>query len=254
MLLGTSMGGARPKAVIEDDGALCIAKFSREDDRWNHPKTEHGLLELARTCGLSVADSRLSTIGGRDVLFVRRFDRDRAENGNYRRHRLVSALTLLQSDESERSKWSCLLLADEIRRVSAEPAKDLEELFRRMCFNALVSNLDDHPRNHAIIAKDADWRLSPAYDLTPSPVVSRDRRDLAMVCGTSGRFANEINLLSGHGRFLLNAEQASHILYAMKETIGGEWQPAMRRAGVSDQDCDRISGAFLYPGLSYDAR
>ncbi|MCZ6829760.1 MAG: HipA domain-containing protein, partial [Gammaproteobacteria bacterium] len=136
MRLGTSMGGARPKTVVEEDSALWIAKFSREDDRWNYPRVEHGLLELARTCGLNVADSKLSTVGDRDVLLVRRFDRDQAENGSYRRHRLVSGLTLLHSDESDRSKWSYLLLADEIRRVSAEPEKDLEELFQRMSFSA----------------------------------------------------------------------------------------------------------------------
>jgi serine/threonine-protein kinase HipA len=118
---------------------------------------------------LNVADSKITTVAGKDVLLVRRFDRDTADNG-YRRHRMVSALTLLRSDDDPSSKenWSYLLLADEIRRTSASPKADLRELFARMCFNAIVSNLDDHPRNHAILAKDKDWHLSPAYDLTPS--------------------------------------------------------------------------------------
>ena len=108
-------------------------------------------------------------------LLVRRFDRERLDTG-YRRHRMVSALTLLRTGDSpvDRRDWSYLLLADEIRRASADPHTDLRELLGRMCFNATVSNLDDHPRNHAVIAGDRGWRLSPAFDLTPSPVVALD--------------------------------------------------------------------------------
>ena len=252
MLLGTSMGGARPKAVVEDNGDLWIAKFSRQDDKWDLPRAEHGLMQLAAKCAIDVADTKLTTIGNRSALLVRRFDREKSENG-YRRHRLVSALTLLKSDENEREKWSYLLLADEIRRVSSEPEHDLAELFRRMCFNTLVSNTDDHPRNHAILAKTSSWRLSPAYDLTPTPSISKDRRDLAMACGTSGRYANKINLLSAHGRFLLDPEQASSILNGMIDIVKGEWQSQMRRAGLTENDCTRIASAFLYEGLFYDS-
>ena len=163
LLLGTSMGGARPKAVVEDESGLWIAKFGHDDDRWNQPRVEHGLLCLARACGLNVPDSRIDTVGERDVLLVRRFDRDRTDAG-YRRHRMASAMTLLRSGDSfhDRDDWSYLLLADEIRRASARPDDDLRELFDRMCFNAAISNLDDHPRNHAILAKGRQWRLSPA--------------------------------------------------------------------------------------------
>ncbi len=253
MLLGTSMGGARPKTVVEDEGDLWLAKFSRQDDRWNHPRSEHGLLELARACGLSVADSQITTVGGRDVLLVRRFDRDRAGDG-YRRHRMVSALTLLQSDDdpAARRDWSYILLADEIRRVSAEPEEDLRELFARMCFNAAVSNLDDHPRNHAVLAKEHGWRLSPAFDLTPAPVIAAARRDLAMTCGSAGRYANRENLLSQHGRFLLAEEHATQIVDDVVETVRAQWRPTMRRAGVSEGDCDAIARAFLYEGFFYE--
>ncbi len=184
LLLGTSMGGARPKTVVQDGHDLWLAKFSRNDDRWNHPRVEHAMLTLAQSCDLKTADSRIDTIGDRDVLLVRRFDRDWAQTG-YRRHRMVSALTLLRAGDSpgERQNWSYLLLADELRRVSADPESDLRELFARICFNAATSNLDDHPRNHAVIAKERDWRLSRAYDLSPTPVIAKDRRDLAMICG-----------------------------------------------------------------------
>ena len=252
LLVGSGMGGARPKVVVEETDDLWIAKFSRPDDRWNHPRAEHGLLNLAGTCGLDVAESKLTTVAGRDVLLVRRFDRDRAKNRAYRRHRQVSALTLLQSEESDRSRWSYLLFADELRRSSANPTDDLMELFVRMSFNAIVSNIDDHPRNHAILAKDRDWRLSPAYDLTPTPQISRDSRNLAMACGTHGRTARRQNLLSGHGRFLLERDHAESIVDSMVNAVRSEWHATMRRAGLSEPDCERIASAFLYDGFFYD--
>ena len=258
LLLGTSMGGARPKAVVEYEGGLWIAKFGRTDDRWNESRVEHGMLALARACGLDVADSRIETVGGRDVLLVRRFDRDREDDGRttagYRRHRMVSALTLLRTGDglADRGDWSYLMLADEVRRASARPEDDLRELFGRICFNAAVSNLDDHPRNHALLAKGRQWRLSPAYDLTPSPVVARERRDLAMACGRFGRYANRANLLSGHGRFLLERTAAAALFDGIARTVRAGWPTEMRRAGVSARDCEAIRPAFLYDGLFYE--
>ena len=253
LLLGTSIGGARPKAVVQDEQGLWIAKFGRSDDRWNHPRVEHGMLTLARACGLDVADSRVERIGHRDVLLVRRFDRERT-GGGYHRHRMVSASTLLQSgdDVGERRDWSYLLLADEVRRASVRPAEDLRELFGRMCFNAVVSNLDDHPRNYAILARGRQWQLSPAFDLVPSPVNSRERRDLAMVCGRFGRYANRTNLLGGHGRFLLDEAEAEMLFERILGTVREGWQAEMRRAGVGDRDCRAIASAFVCVGLFLD--
>ena len=252
LLLGTSMGGARPKAVVQDNHGLWIAKFGRNDDRWNHPRVEHGMLTLARTCGLDTADSRLETVAERDVLLVRRFDRER-EDAGYRRHRMVSALTLLRTGDShgERGDWSYPLLADEVRRASAAPEENLRELFGRMCFNAAVSNLDDHPRNHAVLASGRQWRLSPAFDLTPAPVVALERRDLAMICGRYGRYANRTNLLSDHGRFLLDQAEATAVFERTARTVREQWRTHMRRAGVTERDCEAIRGAFLYDGLFY---
>jgi serine/threonine-protein kinase HipA len=252
ILIGTSMGGARPKAVVEHEQNLWIAKFSRYDDRWNHPRVEHGLLRLAQKCGISVAENRITNIGGRDVILVRRFDRERTEKG-YQRHRMVSALTLLQSDDSPTSRrdWSYILFADELRRISRMPEADLRELFARMCFNAAVSNIDDHPRNHAILAKSRDWELSPAFDLTPTSMIGMERRDLAMACGDRGRYANKNNLLSQHGRFLLNKEDATTILNKIVETVRNSWRPVMKESGVSNIDCKMIETAFLYKGFFY---
>jgi len=253
LLEGTSMGGARPKAVVENDEGLWIAKFNRSDDRWNYARIEHAMLVLARACGLTTAESRVVSIGARDVLLVKRFDREKTEAG-YQRARMVSALTLLRTDDSPQfmDKWSYVVLAEELRRVSAEAKKDATELFRRMCFNALISNTDDHPRNHAIIAKSHDWKLSPAYDLTPTPHVSIERRDLAMICGDQGRLANATNLLSQAARFLLPEEDARSIVEAMKDRVKRTWYETARSAGVSEKDCERIAGAFVYPGFDLE--
>ncbi|MDE0192860.1 MAG: HipA domain-containing protein [Gammaproteobacteria bacterium] len=262
---GTSLGGARPKAMVADADALWIAKFARRDDRWNVPRAEHAMLALARKCGIASADSRIAAFGDRDALLVPRFDRDwqgpdyaRSSRedplpgeGGFRRARVVSASTVLQTDDSvtERGRWSYLLFADEIRRIVADARSDLRELFTRMCFNAAISNLDDHPRNHAIVAKRRAWRLAPAYDLTPSPVLATERRDLAMACGREGRLASRANLMSACGRFLLRETEAAAIFDRVLTTVGSQWRSTMRRSGVSEADCALLATAFVYPGL-----
>ena len=250
MLIGTSMGGARPKAVVEDDDGLWVAKFNRPDDKWNHARVEHAMLVLARACGIQSAESRIVTVGDRDVLLVRRFDREKAEGG-YLRTRMISGLTLLRTEDTHqhRARWSYVLMAEELRRIAADPKQDTVELFRRMCFNALISNIDDHPRNHAMIAKDKDWKLSPAYDLTPSMPVSLERRDLAMICGDANRYAHAENLLSQSPRFYLKRAEAEALITAMEEQIAASWYETARREGVSEQDCGTIKTAFVYSGF-----
>ena len=253
LLVGTSMGGARPKAVVEDTEGLWIAKFNRSDDGWNSARVEHAMLMLARECGLETAESRVIEVAGRDVLLVKRFDRKRTPQG-YLRARMVSAMTLLRTEDTFRSrdKWSYVLLAEELRRVCSEPRHAARELFRRMCFNALISNTDDHPRNHALIARERDWQLSPAYDLTPSVPVSLDRRDLAMQCGDAGRLASAYNLLSQSTRFLLDDDDAAAMIAAMEEAVRARWYPVARTAGVSERDCRAIASAFAYPGFRHE--
>lgn len=248
LLGGTSMGGARPKAVVEDEDGLWVAKFNRADDRWDYAKIERTMLLLASECGIRCASSKRTTIGDRDVLLVKRFDREKTDAG-YRRARMLSALTLLRADENERDKWSYVVLAEELRRLSSQPREDAQELFRRMLFNALISNSDDHPRNHAIIAMNRDWRLSPAYDLTPSTPVSTTHRELAMQCGDQGRFAGIGNLLSQCRRFSLEPDEAAGITEDMEQIVGRRWRPIARAEGVTEPDCERISGAFAYEGF-----
>ena len=251
LLINTMMGGARPKALVEDSKGLWIAKFNRPGvDKWNSARVEQTMLLLAKECGISVTDSKIVSIGERDALLLKRFDRDKAGKG-YHRHRMISALTVLRADELETAKWSYVTLAEEIRRVSEQPKNDAAELFRRMTFNALVSNLDDHPRNHALLAKN-DWKLSPAYDITPQSASSKDRRNLAMICGSAGTYANRNNLMSQCERFLIDREEAKSIVRDMQDTVSKAWERIARKQGVTEADCESIRGAFVYDGFSHD--
>lgn len=248
---GTSLGGARPKAVVEDDEGLWVAKFPSKNDRWNHTVVEGAMLSLARHCEIQTPPIRIERLGDEHVLLVKRFDREKLEGG-YLRHRVLSGLTILDAEEevTDRSRWSYLLLADELQRRSERPTEDKAELFRRMTFNALISNGDDHPRNHAIVARGTSWRLAPAYDLTPTPSTSQERY-LALIAGANGRAARRINLLSIAPRFGVKTDQATAIIDQIKKTVSDRWEGEVHRAGESSKDCDEVRSAFLHEGFEY---
>ncbi|MGX7000651.1 type II toxin-antitoxin system HipA family toxin [Caballeronia sp. KNU42] len=242
---GTSMGGARPKATIEDAQSLWLAKFPSRDDRFNLQQVEFATLDLARRCGLNVTQARLQTVGDSAVLMLQRFDRDHTGKG-YLRFGLVSGLTVLDCGDShlDRERWSYPLLADNLRRWSDKPEADCAELFRRMVFNAAVTNNDDHPRNHALLRRQKGWRLSPAYDLVPAPVVSLERRDLALSVGSYGRTASIYNLLSQAGRFGLSVQAAHAEIDRIVEVIRN-WRDTFFACGVSAKDIGYIASAML---------
>lgn len=162
---GSSLGGARPKAhVIDADGRLSIAKFpSPAKDEWDVMRWEAVALQLARDAGIDVASGSLHTIDGRSVHIVERFDR-----AGKRRVGYVSALTMLERVDGEGGSY--LEIADVIQRQSPRAGDDLRELWRRIAFSILISNFDDHLRNHGFLrTSSAGWSLSPAFDLNPDP-------------------------------------------------------------------------------------
>jgi serine/threonine-protein kinase HipA len=251
---GTSMGGARPKATIEDAQNLWLGKFPAREDRFNLQRVEFATLDLARRCGLNVTQARLEPVGTSDVLMLQRFDREHTGKG-YLRFGLVSGLTVLDCGDSylDRERWSYLLLADYLRRWSDKPQADCAELFKRMVFNAAVTNNDDHPRNHALLRRQKGWRLSPSYDLVPSPVVSLERRDLALSVGDYGRTASTYNLLSQAGRFGLSAEEARSEIARLVQVVQ-LWRESFFACGVSARDIDYIAPAILPECFFFDKR
>jgi serine/threonine-protein kinase HipA len=242
---GTSMGGARPKATIEDAQCLWLGKFPARDDRFNLQRVEFATLDLARRCGLNTTQARLQQVGGSDVLMLRRFDRDHTDQG-YLRFGLVSGLTMLDCGDShlDRERWSYPLMADKLRRWSDKPEADCAELFRRMVFNAAVTNNDDHPRNHALLRRPKGWRLAPAYDLVPAPMMSLERRDMALTVGDYGRTASIYNLLSQAGRFGLSAQEARDQIDRLVDVVQ-HWRDSFFACGVSAEDIDYIAPAML---------
>ena len=253
---GTSMGGARPKTTIEDAQSLWLGKFPAKDDRFNLQRVEIATLDLARRCGLNVTQARLQSVGDSDVLMLQRFDRDYDYiDKGYLRLGLVSGLTVLDGGDShlDRERWSYPLLADNLRRWSDKPQADCAELFRRMVFNAAVTNNDDHPRNHAMLRRQKGWRLSPAYDLVPAPVVSLERRDLALTVGNYGRTASIYNLMSQAGRFGLSAQEARAEIDRLVDVVR-QWRETFFACAVSAQDVDYIAPAMLPECFFFERR
>lgn len=252
---GTSMGGARPKVTIEDANKIWLAKLPERDDRNNLQRIEYATLELARAAGLDVCRTRMESVADREALLLERFDRIWVpEQATYLRHGLVSGLTVLDAEDGYvgRDRWSYLLLADELRRWSRRPADDQRELYRRMVFNAMVTNNDDHPRNHALLHTGDGWRLSPAYDIVPTRMVSQERRDLALTVGRFGRSASIYNLLSQCEVFGLSKEEARHELGRMLQVVQG-WRQFYADRGVSGADLAYLEHAILPASFSRES-
>jgi serine/threonine-protein kinase HipA len=244
---GTSMGGARPKVTIEDNHRVWLTKLPEKNDKLNMQRIEYATLALARLAGLNVCGTRIEKVGNRDALMLERFDRQWNPDANaYARLGLVSGLTVLDGEDGylERGRWSYLLLADELRRWSSHPKEDQLELFRRMVFNAMVTNNDDHPRNHALLKVDRHWRLSPAYDIVPVPATSKERRNLALQVGSFGRAASIYNLMSRPDVFGLSVDGARAEIDRMLKVVF-RWREVFKENGVCEKDIEAISPAIL---------
>ena len=170
---GTAIGGARPKALIREGDTKYVAKFSSSTDTYGVVKAEFIAMRLAETAGLNVAPVKLDRAMNRDVLLVRRFDREPAEGG-WKRRAIVSALTLLGLDERMAAHASYEALADIVRARFADPDETLRELFARMTFNVLVGNTDDHARNHNAFWDGENLTLTPAFDICPQSRTERE--------------------------------------------------------------------------------
>lgn len=234
LLHGTSLGGARPKVLLDDGKRKYIAKFSANNDLYSVVKAEFIAMRLARKAGLNVASVALRTAMGKDVLVIERFDRV-AEGDQWRRRAMVSALTLFELDEMMAAYASYEKLAEIIRHRFSEPKATLRELFSRIVFNILSGNTDDHARNHAAFWNGKQLSLTPAYDICPQSR-SGQQASQAMLIHGGDRSSHLSTCIAAASSFLLAREEAIAIINHQVNVIEHEWQAICDEASLSEVD------------------
>jgi serine/threonine-protein kinase HipA len=250
---GSSIGGARPKAMIEDGDRKFIAKFSASNDLYSVVKAEFIAMRLAAECGLTVAPVRLGRALNKDVLLIERFDRERTPDG-WRRKALLSALTLLELDELMARHASYGDLADIIRQRFDNPRDTLRELFGRLVFNILCGNTDDHARNHAAFWDGARLSLTPAYDICPQSRTGTEANQAMNIFGT--RHASQLRLcLEAAATFLLTPAGAGTLIRGQIAVIRQRFDAVCDEAGLSQVDrallrSRQFLNAYAFEGLS----
>lgn len=227
---GTSIGGARPKVLIDDGHRKLIAKLSSRTDPYPVVKAEGVAMELARRAGLDVAPTEVTACLDRDVLLVERFDRT-ATPGE--RRLTVSALTILELDEMEGRYATYHGLADIIRARFTQPRATLRELFSRIVFNICVGNTDDHARNHAAFWDGTDLSLTPAYDICPQ-LRSGGEAEQAMAIGRDGfRYCRLGGCVAAADAYLLTRAEAREIIDGQLDVIHAQWEAAADAARLT---------------------
>jgi serine/threonine-protein kinase HipA len=264
---GTALGGARPKASVRDEhGVLWLAKFSSRKDSFDIPAIECAALRMAAEAGLRIPPVEVRTLGARKVMLIRRFDRYWAEPGlslareddllatqpgpGKAEHRLgfVSGLTLVGCDETESRTKAYTDLAQAVRS-HCHPSvirADNAELFKRMVYNILVSNDDDHLRNHGFVwePRMAGWRLSPLYDVLPRPSNASERY-LHLGIGPQGRLATLDNALAAHEQFTLSRTTACALMAEVWRVVR-QWRVCFEDFGVPAAEIEKIAPAFRH--------
>ncbi len=242
---GSSIGGARPKALIEDDTVKHVAKFSSTSDLYSVVKGEFISMRLAALCGIDAAPVSLVR-AGKDVLLVERFDRVRAADG-WQRRSMVSALTLLGLDEMMARYASYQDLAEIIRHRFTKPSATLRELFGRIVFNILCGNTDDHARNHAAFWDGATLTLTPAYDICPQGRSGQEATQAMLISGDN-RMSRIASCLEAARHFLLSEHEAIAIAEAQLRCIGENWRRVCEEATLNQVDRNLFWGRqFLNP-------
>ncbi len=239
---GSSMGGARPKCTIEWNDGLWIAKFPAQGDTVDIPAIEYATMRLAEECGIEIPEIKLRSIAGKNVFFIKRFDRAQSSEG-WLRNGFISSLSLMRLDERDRLHWSYISVAGLMRQYC--PAEDLRKLYQRMIFNIFVRNTDDHPRNHGFLATENGLRLSPAYDIVPSLTQAgvSTRFDLAMTVGKQGRNATVDNALSNCEQFGLSQKQAKKIIDEITG-ITRNWKKVFAECCVAEREIKLLEPSF----------
>lgn len=239
---GSSLGGARPKASVRDrNGQLAIAKFPNQGDEWNTVAWEAVALTLAGKAGIAIPQWRLESIAQKAVLLLQRIDRDGAARVPF-----LSVMSMLGARDNEVRSY--LEFADVLRQHGSSPKQDMHQIWRRIVFSILISNTDDHLRNHGFLwASSAGWRLSPAYDLNPVPADVRPR-----VLSTAISLGDDTASLKLAFEVASYFELTSAEAHAIARKVGnavGTWRKEVKNVGLSAAEIERMSSAFEHEDL-----
>ena len=249
---GSSIGGARPKALVQSDSKKFIAKFSTSSDLYSVVKAEYVAMRLATMAGLDVAPVSLERAASKDVLLVERFDRIASTRG-WQRKSIVSALTLLKLDEMMARYASYEDLAELVRTRFKNAPETLRELFARIVFNVLVGNTDDHARNHAAFWDGDMLVLTPAYDICPQTRHGRTASQ-AMIITDDDRSSRIATCIEAAPHFLLSEEEAFQIVEKQIICLAENWTTVCDEASLSEVDRNLLWGnqflnPFIFEGL-----
>lgn len=243
---GSSIGGARPKALIQDQGKKYVAKFSSSTDLYSVVKAEFIAMRLAHLAGLNVAPVKLVKAANKDVLLIERFDRQ-PKDGSWSRRAMVSALTMLGLDDMMARYASYETLAETIRHRFTDPKDTLKELFSRLAFNILCGNTDDHARNHAAFWNGNSLTLTPAYDICPQGRTGNEASQAMLISGNNN-MSQLKSCLEAANHFLLSEDDARAIFGHLTESIEKHWDSVCEEAELSEVDRKLFWGRqFLNP-------
>ncbi len=243
LIHGSSVGGARPKALIEKESRQYIAKFSSSSDLYSVVKAEFVAMKLAALVGLNVAPVSLTRSWAKDVLLIERFDRIPVED-QWRRKHMISALTLFELDDMTARYASYKKLAEIIRHRFKDPKATLRELFSRLVFNILCGNTDDHARNHAAFW-DGQWlTLTPAYDICPQPRSGNEATQAMLIHG-GNRMSQISSCLDAAPAFHLTREKAGEIAAHQKAAIQDNCNAVCDEARLTEIDRAMLWGRQL---------
>ena len=231
---GSSIGGARPKAIIQNQGKKYVAKFSSSTDLYSVVKAEFIAMRLAELAGLNAAPVKLAKAANKDVLLIERFDRV-PKGEKWARKAMVSALTLLQLDDMMARYASYEELSEIIRHRFTDPKHTLKELFSRLVFNILCGNTDDHARNHAAFWDGKALTLTPAYDICPQGRTGNEASQAMLISGDNNLSQLKTCLETAHN-FLLSEEEASEIFGNLTATIEQHWETVCEEAELNEVD------------------
>lgn len=239
---GTSLGGMRPKCtVVDDDGSLSVGKFPSVNDDRTVTKGEVLAMTLAKAGGIRAAETRLVESDGVPVALIRRFDR----TGGGGRLMYLSAATLLGADPGDSREHHYTEIVDAIRVHGAEVQADIEELWRRIAFSILITNVDDHLHNHGFLHTNrGQWRLAPAFDINPFPERLRELK--TWISGETGPEASIEALMSVIAYFRLPLARAKQILCELDQAIS-RWRDSGLALGMTNRELDAFAEAFEHP-------